>query len=411
MSRSPKYSTVRASELVRERLEAERQARERKRKEEQERRAKAALERTRAAITRQVAAATARCDALAEQPAAVAADLAGPKAALDRAGRAVRTAANDDDIAAALRALDEAERLRVTASADILRRSARHAAGQLSAVRGLLAELEPARRARFAPTAARTVDESVVLLANALDNGNIALFEQHIETLLTQVRAHHLDVTTRAAEHDEQVRTATTALEELTARVAGLTADAQAAHTPLGSLPVAGEVLATIRTTLDADRPAEAMDLAVRLAHRLDELEEELDTAIERLSARREMLGSIIEALPSLGFAVNQGSFVHGEDGSIGMEARRHSGEALMVVVQDDEAEEHRVNYLRETGGPLEARACASLRSLAEELNSSLRRNGFTPGSVTWDDPGPRPAPGVHKTAATTRERRLGERS
>ncbi|MFJ9780915.1 hypothetical protein ACIRSS_15100 [Amycolatopsis sp. NPDC101161] len=407
MSRSPKYSTVRASELIRERLEAERQARERKRKEEQERRAKAALERSRTAVTRQVEAATARCDALAKQSSTVSADLAGTRAALERARRAVGAAADDDEIAAAVRVLDEAERLRVTAAADVLRRSSRHAAGQLSAVRGLLSELDAEQRTRFAPVAARTVDEAVVLLANALDNGNIALFEQNIETLLTQVRAHHQEVTTRAAEHAEHVRTAKSTLDELRARVAGLSADAQAARIPLGELPVAGQVLDAIGTKLAAGRPVEAMELAVRLADRLDDLEEELDTAIERLSARREMLGSIIEALPALGFAVDQGSFVHGSDGSIGMEARRHSGEALMVVVQDDEAEEHRINYLRESGGPLEPRACTSLKSLAEELNSSLRRKGFTPGSVTWDEDGPRPAPG-HRTAATTQERQLG---
>ncbi len=409
MSRSPKYSTVRTSELIRGRLEAERQERERKRREDQERRAKAALEESRAAITRQVKAATARCDALAEQPSAAATDVAEPRAALERARRAVRDATNDDEIAAALRALDEAERLRVTASADILRRGARHAAGQLAAVRGLLSELDTDQRRRFAPIAARAVDDSVVLLAKALDNGNIALFERNIETLLTQVRTHHQDVTTRVAEHAEHLRTAKATLDELTARVTGLLADARAAHTPLGSLPVADEVLGTIRTKLADDQPVEALELAVRLAHRLDELEEELDTAIERLSARREMLGSIIEALPSLGFAVNQGSFVHGEDGSIGMQARRHSGEALVVVVQDDEAEEHRVNYLRETGGPLDTRACTSLRSLAEDLNSSLRRHGFAAGSVTWDEDGSHPAPGAHRKPATTQERRLRE--
>ncbi|SEF27308.1 hypothetical protein SAMN05421837_103732 [Amycolatopsis pretoriensis] len=409
MSRSPKYSTVRASELIRERLEAERQARERKRKEEQERRAKAALARSRAAITRQVAAAAARCAALAEQPSAVAADLTAANAALERARRAAGTAANDDEIAIAVRALDEAERLRVAAAAEVLRRSSRHAAGQLAAVRGLLAELDAGQRTRFSPITARTVDESVVLLATALDNGNIALFEQNIETLLTQVRAHHQEVTTRAAEHAEHVRTAKSTFDELAARVAGLTADAQAARTPLGELPVAADVLGTISAKLAADRPIEAMELAVRLAHRLDDLEEELDTAIERLSARREMLGSIIEALPSLGFAVDQGSFVHGEDGSIGMEAHRRSGEALVVVVQDDEAEDHRINYLRESGGPLEARACSSLKSLAEELNSSLRRNGFSAGSVTWDEDGPRPVPG-HRAGAGTQERRLGRK-
>lgn len=411
MSRSPKYSMVRASELIRDRLEAERQARERKREQEQERRAKAALEQARATITRRVEAAAARCETLAKQPSATIADLSGMNAALDRARRTVDAATNEDEIAAAVRALDQAERLRVTASAEILRRGARHATGQLGAVRSLLAELDAGQRTRFDPAAAHTVDESVAMLANALDQGNIALFEQHIEGLLTAVRGHHLEVTTRAAEHAEHLRTAKTTLGELTARVAGLTADAQAARIPLGSLQVADEVLETIGAKLGADQPVAALEIAGRLAHRLDVLEEELDTAIERLSARREMLGSIIEALPALGFAVNQGSFVHGEDGSIGLQARRQSGEALMVVVQDDEAEEHRVNYLRETAGPLESRACTSLKTLAEELNSSLRRNGFAPGSVTWDEDGPRPSPGGRRSATTAQERRRAEPS
>jgi hypothetical protein len=409
VSRSPKYSIVRTSELIGKRLEKERLARERRREEDREKRAKAALEQARATLTRQVAAVAARCEALGRQPAATPAELATTREALERARWAIDAAVDDAGIAAAVRTLDVAERLRVTASTELLRRSTRHATGQLAAVRGLLAELDAEQRIRYEPAAAAAVDEAVATLAKALDHGDIAAFERHVEAVLTQVRAHHLAVTTRAAEHAERSWTAKATLDELAARLAGLTADAQAARTPLGSLKVAGEVLDAVRAELAADRPGEALALAERLAHRLDALEEELDTAIERLSARREMLGSIIEALPALGFAVNRASFVHGTDGSIGMQARRHRGEALMVVVEDDGPDDHRVNYLRDTTGPLDGRACASLKTLAEELNSSMRRNGFDPGSVTWDDDGHRPPPGARRTAVTRDDRRRSE--
>jgi hypothetical protein len=396
VSRSPKYSAVSASELTRRRLEQERRERERKRAQEQAKRAKIAVDKAKAAASSRLDSLAARCGALGRQPSANAADLAPVNEALKRARRTVDSAANFDEIAAAVRALDEAERLRVDTSAEVLRRSTRNAATQLASLRGLLAELNAGQRARFDPVAAASIDDAVATLARALDRGNIASFETSVEGVLASVRAHHITVSEQVAEHGERINAATVAADELAARIAGLTADARAARTPLGDLPVAADVLDSVRAELEADRPVEALELAVRLSARLDDLEGDLDTAIERLSARREMLGSIIEALPALGFAVDVASLVHGDDGSIGVQAQRLGGEALTVVVQDDEAEEHRVNYLRDAAGTrvLDGKACSSLRTLAEDLNSSLRRNGYDPGAVTWDDDAKRPPPG-----------------
>jgi hypothetical protein len=204
-------------------------------------------------------------------------------------------------------------------------------------------------------------------------------------------------------------------VDETAARIAGLTGDAAAADIPFEDLAIAAEVLDEVRAHVAADRPADAVELGNQLLGRLDDVERDLDAAIERLSARREMLESIVDALPALGFAVDAGSLTHGADGSVGIQARRIGGEGLAVVVQNDvngAEEEHRINYLRETasGQPLlDPRACTSLVSVAESLNSSMRGAGFDADEVAWEGADPeRRRPGRRHSAGaeqTTRYR------
>jgi hypothetical protein len=188
-------------------------------------------------------------------------------------------------------------------------------------------------------------------------------------------------------------RTANDLIDDVAARLAALLADATEADVMLQELVLATEALQLIRAELAAGRPVEAVHLATQLAARLADVERELDAAIERISTRREMLGSIVDALPTLGFAVDKESFTERADGSIGIQARRRSGEALAVVVEDAKRDEYRVNYLRgNMTMVLDRDSCVSLASLAENLTDSVRHNGFDASPVTWEgDDGVRP--------------------
>lgn len=396
MSRSPKYSTVRSSERRRKRLAAERVERERKRRAEQVERAAVAFTNASTAADTRLTALAERCTETVGDPAATDEDREQLATAVARARRALTAADTLDELAALTRRLEDVERQRVAVVAELLRRGRHNAAQQLASLRAMLGELDPADRTRFDRSAAASLDQAMTKLAGVLDRGDVAAFDERIEDVRARLREHHVEVTTSAARHAEQHRAARRLIDENAARIAGLVGDAAAADIPFEDLAVAGEVLDEVRTHTAADRPADAVELGNQLLGRLDDVERDLDSAIERLSARREMLGSIVDALPELGFAVDAGSLTHGLDGSVGIQARRIGGEGLMVVVQNDAEEEHRVNYLRETasGQPLlDARACSSLVSLAESLNSSIRRAGFDAGEVSWEgtDPDHRP--------------------
>jgi hypothetical protein len=305
VSKSPKYSAVRAGDERRVRLEKERHARERRRRAEEAARAETALaEARRAAGTR-----------LAEI------SLHGRESteALENVQQSLREASTVDKVSAALRRLDE-----------------------------------------IAGTA------------------------------------------WQVARHAEQRRAAESLLTELGARLTGLLSDATETAIPLQELTLAGEAWQYIRSELDADRPHETLELAGLLEVRLNEIEQALDSAIERISARREMLASIVDALPTLGFSIEPDSFLERTDGSIGVQARRRTGEPLAVVVEDVRTDEYRVNYLRDTGAggavALGRKACSALFDVAEQLNESVRRTGFDAGALTWDGDD-----GEHPSARNTR--------
>ncbi|TCO48022.1 hypothetical protein [Actinocrispum wychmicini] len=399
MSRSPKYSAVRTNEARRQQLERERAERERRRNAERARRAALALAKARTEANRELASVSDRCARLRNQPSAADTDLEPMTTVLDVARRAIEIASSSAEMTAALQKLRDVDRMRVATEAEVLRRSERNAARKLAALRRILDETDSAERVRFDPVRSQEVDRAVTALASALDRGDLRTFERDGDALLTKVREHRIEVSNQAALYAERRTEALVLSEEIAARITALVADAAAAEIVLEDLEIAGEVLERVQSDLAADRLDDARGLADRLMTRLDDVEQSLDSAIERITARREILGSIVDVLPRMGFAVDPRSVVRGSDGSIGLHANRMSGESLMVVVQED-AGEHRINYMREAGSgqPIEGRACTSLRELAEDLNSSVRREGFDTGPVTWDgDPTHPPVSGRRK--------------
>jgi hypothetical protein len=262
-----------------------------------------------------------------------------------------------------------------------------------------LAEAQRAARVRLTEVSLRQGEA-------ALENVRQSLLEASTVDKVSAVvrRLDEIDGKTwQAARHAEQRRAAESLLTELRARLAGLLADADETAIPLQKLTQAEEAWPYIRAKLDADNPAEALDLGGQLAARLDEIERTLDAAIERISARREMLASIVDALPALGFSIELDSFLERADGSIGVQARRRTGEPLAVVVEDVRQDEYRVNYLRDNGSggavTLDRRACSALKDLGEQLNESVRRTGFDAGTLTWDGDDGERTPGHTRTA------------
>ncbi|WP_280250220.1 hypothetical protein [Nocardia abscessus] len=415
MSRSPKYSTVTADAERQRRLERERQERERARQAEQARRAEEALDAARAETARRLATLADACAALGEEPGAEASDVAPVHAALERARSLLDDATTMKKLDKADRAVTAAEVLRASTSAEILRRGRRTGAEQLDALREMLKQNNIRQRQRFDSDGATRSEAAVAELSGFLQRDDLASFLASADTAIATVRAHHSAVTQRAAAHAEQIRAASAAEHQLAGRIRALAGEAAAARIPSQDITMAGEALAEVRAYLDRDEPDRAAELADRLTGRLVAVERDLDAAIERFTERREMLGAILEALPGLGFAVDSSSLESGADGSVALRAQPRRGDPLLVVVQDDEQREHRVNYIREGADEeiaLDGRSCGSLRDLAEALNSSLRHNGFDTGAVSWDDGGsPRPPGAARRGAAEENARQAGRPS
>ncbi|WP_280239400.1 hypothetical protein [Nocardia abscessus] len=415
MSRSPKYSTVTADAERQRRLERERQERERARQAEQARRAEEALAAARAQTARRLATLADACAAVGEEPGAEASDVAPVNAALDRARSLLAAASTMKKLDKADQAVTVAEVLRASTSAEILQRGRRTGAEQLETLREMLKQNDIRQRRRFDSDGATRSEAAVAELSGFLQRDDLASFLAVADTAIATVRAHYSAVTQRAAAHAEQVRAASAAEHQLAGRIRALAGEAAAARIPSQDITMAGEALAEVRAYLDRDEPDRAAELADRLTGRLVAVERELDAAIERFTERREMLGAILEALPGLGFAVDSSSLESGADGSVALRAQPRRGDPLLVVVQDDEQREHRVNYIREGADEevaLDGRSCGSLRDLAEALNSSLRHNGFDTGAVSWDDGGsPRPPGAARRGAAEENARQTGRSS
>lgn len=398
MSKSPKYSVVADGEARRRKREQQRQARERKRREEEAARARERLKAARKRIDPQIAALIEACAALAADPFAQPGDIAPLTAALDRLRTDVDIATSADDVFAAIYSLHEIDERRRAMEANISRRRLHSAEQQVAELRQTLADLAPGSRLRFDATGVRETDAKIDELTEDLRAGRMERFAERANDVVARVDEHRQAVASALAHHVERREKAGAHLEEQRGRHALLASDARQAGVVLEELAMAEEALEYIASKLEADAPTEASELASRLALWLDSVERELDAAIDRVTARREILMSITDALPGLGFAVDPRSLVESPDGSIGLQAHLRTGDGLAVIVQDGGAEPHRISYLREGSAgigdhTLDASSCSSLTELATKLNDSVRREGFTPGRVTWDDdPGDGPS-------------------
>jgi len=391
MSKSPKYNRVGNGERRRQRLERQRQEREQRRREEEARQAKARLNAARTEALSRLAGVEASCTALAAEADMPRDGVQPLLAELRRLRAAVNAASGAADVNTALRGLSDVEERRAAAEAVLMQQRVDDADAQLDVVRGLISSLDAADRRRFDEAGATEVDAQIEELAAALAAGNTEGFAARATRVQNRVLDHRGAVAAAAAQHAETLRNAQDALARLRARHSGLTADARGAKVRLEELDLAAQAIEVVSVEIAADRPTEALAVARKLATRMDGVERDLDQTIDRLTARREMLSSVVEALPGLGFTVDTRSLVEEDDGSIAIQARRLSGEPLAVVVQDGLDDVHRINYLLETSvgvldGSLDGSACTNLAGLARELNSHIESDGFQPGQVTWDD-------------------------
>ncbi|WP_156067512.1 hypothetical protein [Pseudonocardia halophobica] len=197
-----------------------------------------------------------------------------------------------------------------------------------------------------------------------------------------------------AADHARRMDGLAIQLDRLQARHARLLADATAARVVTEDLEILEREIEAVARKLRGG-PLEPVEVLVRgIDARLAEAEQELDTAIDRTVARREMLGAIIEALPELGYSVDPATLAETANGTISVHARRLSGAELTVVVgEGGGADPHRVDYIRPgevfaRSPSMPARDCSSLQRLADRLNDSLRTSGYLPGKVSWDGDG-----------------------
>ena len=414
MSRSPKYSPAVSSAERRRQEERARQERERQRQLRIQQREREALKKAREQARKRLRQVTASADAL-EAGSAERNEITGTLAKLSGA---VSAAADMAAVSAALKQIDQMEH-RVSAAlaaADLRRRSL--ASDQLAALRGTLTRIDPQTRQRFDPAGAAETEQLLSELADLVAHGDTATFAARIDAAAAAATQHTRQVSEGAAQRAELRREVSARRDELAGRVAELRADASAAGIQLEDLTTASQVIDLISGQLATDQLEEAAGIESQLARRLDQTEHDLDVAIDRVTARRQLLGAIIEALPTLGLAADQDSLTETPDGSIGVQAFRRNGEAVAIVVQEDPGGEHRISYMAEvpSGHDLEAnvlsaRACDTVADLATALNESASTAGFDIGKVTWDDHGDRPPPGhaVLLPSQLPKARRVGE--
>ena len=426
MSKSPKYSRVSSSAERRRQQERARQQREREREERRKQREKEALQKARQRADKRLEQVARRQKALGADTAADPAESKAIRSSLDTAGKSIRQATAPGAVSAALRQLDEIDQRISRAEAAAQQSRQLEAAQRLEHLGRRLTEMEPAARQRFDPAGAAETDRLIGELSSLAKRGDTTAFPARADVATAAVDKHVRTVGEGVARHEEQGRELALRHADLAGRVADLESDAAAADVTLGDLRTARETLDYIADTIDADDLEGAANLTGRLGDRLGRLERDLDQAIDRIIARREMLGAIVAALPGLGFTVNPSSKTETADGTIGIQAFRSSGASLAVVVQDNGADEHRVSYVAEafpgqSPGVREMSpgACDTVVDLAEALGASIGTAGFAVGEVTWDDgpgdlppsgsaarrPGTQPTPQIPRT----RQRRIGE--
>ncbi|MEV0235610.1 hypothetical protein [Nonomuraea sp. NPDC050786] len=404
MSKSPKYSSAEASRERRERRERERAERERRRREKLERQRLAALERARTEVL-------ARTDVIA----AACADLAARAAVLPEPGRygkparkaekirkGVAAATGLPELAEAGRRLDELEQRQAALAVELTGELRGQATDQVEAVSAALESMAEPERRRFDAKGAAEVAGVLAELRSAAAAGDAVAVRDRADAASELIGAHLLRAIEGRNAHERARQEAELALDRADARLAALEDDARATGVPLQDLELARAAVTMLRVEQDRERYAEVTADVERLDGRLDAHERELDDAIARITERRQLLTSIVQTLPRLGFIVEAGTLQESPDGAIGVRAHRRSGDAVAVVVEASGTGEHRILYLSDALAAAQERGgsgtqeCVSLLDLAERANATVRTEGFDVGQVEWDDRGdPRPPGGA----------------
>jgi hypothetical protein len=414
MSGSPKYNTVSSSEQRRRQAEQARRERERQRREQERQRQAAALEEARRQALRRATELAERVTALRREGAA--AGLAGVGATagtrLAEAQDAVRRAGTPKKMAAAALAVEQCERTLVTARHEIEAHRRQVAGERVAAVARQLAEVPAEVRTRWDPVGADEAEQLLTVARRYADKAP-AESDPRAAAAADAVREHLDRVLGLRAEHESRVAAADRAVAEVRARLATLRADAEQTRVPLLDGPEAEQRLAALTEAVragDADRVLAGLP---ELGRVLDRAEARLDAHIDRVVERRELLNSIIRALPEAGFAVDRESYQQRADGAMELRADSPAGQQFAVLLRDGGTGGTEVLYTTDTmagavvAGPAAGGACGSLLGVIEQLSAEARRDGFEPGTVHWDDDedGSRPPSGGYATRPGTRGR------
>ncbi|GAA0460241.1 hypothetical protein Ade02nite_14460 [Paractinoplanes deccanensis] len=392
MSGSPKYHTVSSGEIRRRQAEEARRRREEQRREKERQRQAAALERAREA-------ALARADEVARRVAAVRqeasrAGLAGDHVAenrLERAREEIRSAADRAAVGAAATVAEQVERSLVDLRQRIDAHQREQAQARVEAVAAQLAELPAGVRERYDRGGAEECDE-LIATARRYAGKAPAKSDVRVETAAQAVREHLDRVLARRAEDVARTTAAREAAEEVYHRFAELRADAEQARVPLPDEDGINARLRDVVTAVQQGDAARVLGALPELTRLVDRAEAALDGHIDRVIERRELLNSIISALPEAGFTVDRESFTQREDGAMALRAGSADGQQFAVLLRDGADNATEVLYTTDTmqeaavTGDGKAGECGSLLSVIDRIGEQTRRQGFEPGTVRWDD-------------------------
>jgi hypothetical protein len=392
MSGSPKYNAVRSGEQRRRQAERERKERERRRQEKQRKERQAALEKARKAALSRVTEVTRRRAALGPDTAATGlTELTDAlAAALRLTEKAIRNAPDLDAVAKATNDLDRCERSLVDLRHQIAARQQGAAVERVEAVAQLLADVPAEARAHFDRAGSDEVEELLSRARRQVSsdpNGAVKRCDAAAEA----VREHLDRVLARRAAYEARVARATDLLGDAASRLAHLEADATQARTPLPGGVEAGHAITELSAALRRGEVDRVLDALPHAVSQVDRAEQALDELIDRIVERRELLRSIINALPDAGFEVDRNSFHEGPDGALELRAHGGDGQEFAVLVREGTESQTEVLYTTDTmahavvagtGG----QPCPALLEVIDRLNAEARQDGFETGAVRWDD-------------------------
>jgi hypothetical protein len=413
MSTSPKYTTVSPSEARRQQEARERAERERRRREEEARRLAAERSAAQQAVRARLRGVVEQADRVRAEAVAVdsplVADVDRACAALAAHERAISAAQDAQGVTAALREVERSRRALADLRARVLTPHRREAVARIDALDAMIAEFDLAERNESDRAGAGLVDQRRDEARRRVAIDPLGSTEQ-IDRLAAAVGSHVHNILARRAEQDELRQEAEASVEHLGRRLAALESEAAAVGVPFAARIDAQAALAEMAGLVGAGHHADARSRAARVAAAISAAESHLDSEIQGLAQRRDLMTSIVGALPDLGFAVDPASLEQTTDGALYLRAHRADGEELKVLVEEVEGNAT-IRYttdamLRAVDGAGDgtgvAEACDSLVGLIEKLGERTRRDGFTTGPVGWDPPRQaRRLPGSNPTRRT----------